>query len=599
MSRITEKLSKIFTAQIPEFLRGGDTVSDFSRIITTTANSQTVIIDDTTDILVGDRLVHPSITNQVFVTNIVSDTKILVSDTIYVSLTTRVAKFHRDNTVSNFVKFLEAYYKFLEQDQHPQELLQNARKYGDVDNTIDSLIEEFFKTYAADIPRNVLVEKNTFLKHVKDVYQTKGSEEAYKTLFRAMFDSDVSFLYPSSLLLKTSDGNWKTNKTIFIHEIAGNDPYDFINTKIVGANSNASAVVENVLQLKFESSSIYELTVTDVKGTFIKEEISANKLLTAPSEYKQVKANSAVSLTGFNIVDGANGYSVDDDFLIFGANAKITNVTNTGEIKKISILRPYIYPEDEVRNNSYVPVDSNILKIVVNSPSVQLAGNITIQQEVGTFISDNAHGLIKGDTANIVSYGNTSSYLNYAENTITVSTVLNSKQFRFQASSGSLNTSISSNVKYTKKASILPITGIVLESDGYWVDNSGKLSELNYIQGSSLNNNDSTKLYYQPFSYVVQSGVSIDNWHDIATSVLHPSGTELFSEIDINNEVQANAGITKAAEVWNYFGLTADDDSNANPYVSNVKTDSTTYSNRLVSNLSLTSDMVYVQFGYL
>ena len=598
MSRIKEKLSKIFTAQIPEFIRVGDTPASFSRVITTVANTNTVIVDTTFDILVGDKLIHPSITNQVFVTNIISDTKLIVSNTIYVSLTARIAKFTRDNTVSNFVKFLEAYYKFLEQDQSPQELLQNARQYGDIDNTIETLIEEFFKTYAVDIPRTMVADRNTFLKHVKDVYQTKGSEEAYKILFRGVFDSDVSFFYPNDSVLKLSDGQWKTNKTLFIYEDAGNNPYDFINTKIVGANSNATAVVENVLQLKFEASSIYELTLADVRGTFLQEKISTNKLITAPATYRNVKATSAQTLIGFNIVDGSNGYSVNDDFLIYGANAKITNVTDSGKINRIQILRPYIFPKPEVQNNSYVPVQSNILNIVMGNPSTQLAGNVTIKSEVGTFISDNPHGLVKGDSVNLLSYGNTLSYLNSTEITISASTILNKNQFRF-AMPGATNTATAANVKYTKKADITPLTGIVLESAGYWEDDAGKLSELNYIQGSSLNNTDSTKIYYQPFSYVVRSDVSIDNWQNLATDVLHPAGAELFGEININNEIPANVGVIGSSEVWDYFGLTADCDANANPYVSNVRTSSTTYSNQLINNLNLTSDMVYVQIGSL
>jgi hypothetical protein len=594
MSKIKEKLSKIFAAQIPEFIRVGDTDSVFSVIITTVINTKKVTVDDSTNILVGDKLVHPAITNQVYVTNIVSPTEITVSNNIAVSLTRRVAKFERDISLSNFAKFLEAYYKFLEQDQYPQELLQNARKYGDIDLTIDTLIEEFFKTYANDIPRNVVVDKPVLLKHVKDIYSTKGSEEAYRLLFRAMFNSDVEIFFPNSVVLKTSDGKWYKNKSMFIHRTLTGDPYDFINTKIVGANSNASAIVENVVQLKFENSSIYELTLSDVNGTFIKEKIVAQKLISPPSNYNTITANSAVVLTRINIVDGSNGYSVNDDFVVFGANAKITGVSETGKIEKIKILRPYIYPEDIVQGNSYVPnFNDNTLQIVINAPSVQLDGNVIISNGVGTFISENKHGLVKGETANILSYGNAASYLNSTENVITVSTVLDTNTFRFMPSAGSANTRINTKLKYTKRANIQSVTGIIFESEGNWVDNSGKLSELVYIQGASLNNTDSSKIYYQPYSYVVRSDVSVDKWYNTATELLHPAGTEIFGEILINNKITANAGVTGSSEIWDYLGLTAD--SNTAPFLSSM----TTYTNRLVANLAIKADTVSVIFGYL
>ena len=38
---------------------------------------------------------------------------------------------------TTFVAFLQYYYKFLEQDQEALELVQNARKYSDIDQTAD------------------------------------------------------------------------------------------------------------------------------------------------------------------------------------------------------------------------------------------------------------------------------------------------------------------------------------------------------------------------------------------------------------------------------------------------------------------------------
>ena len=47
---------------------------------------------------------------------------------------------------TTFVAFLEYYYKFLEQDQSPQEVIQNVRSYGDSETTIESLIDVFFNS---------------------------------------------------------------------------------------------------------------------------------------------------------------------------------------------------------------------------------------------------------------------------------------------------------------------------------------------------------------------------------------------------------------------------------------------------------------------
>ena len=86
MSRIREKLSKIFASQIPEFIRAGEYDVRNIQVISTTASSKEVTVSDTRDIIAGDRLQHPAITNTVFVTKVLSSNKVQVSNAIAVTL---------------------------------------------------------------------------------------------------------------------------------------------------------------------------------------------------------------------------------------------------------------------------------------------------------------------------------------------------------------------------------------------------------------------------------------------------------------------------------------------------------------------------------
>lgn len=692
MSRIKEKLSKIFAAQIPEFIRVGESAITNIRTVSTVAGSITVTVTDTTDLLAGDKLINPAITNTIFVTKILSSNTIEVSNSPTVTLTNQTIKFVREDTTTNFVKFLEAYYKFLEQDQNPQEILQNSRLYADSDSTTDNLIEQFFKTYGNDIPRTIITDKRTFIKHFKDIYKTKGTEEAYKLLFRVMFDSDVSFFYPNSITLKPSDGTWR--KDYVMRVVAGNgySLFDFVGTKIKGQTSGATAIVENVLQLSITAVTIYnsvtpvfELYLSDIQGVFQKEEVVATKLVSAPSNYKTVKANTQVILSKVNINDGKAGYNLNDQLSVFDSIVKIDNVNSVGSIRKIRVIDTGLY---------FANV-GDTLSSFVSSPTGIISGNITIRGNVGTFTSTSSHGLVKNTTANIIGYGNTSSYLNGAENVISVSTVLDPKRFRFKIvtptttislgtgiagniftvinanvlanilsftnvnatvfsnilfnanisnlvtysnvsvlnsnvyanillqngvsqntmanvimfiysnvitspniittlnSQTVADTTLSANLKYVESAKITAVAGIVKESEGYWLNNQGKLSELIYIQGPAVNSIDKNKIFYQPFSYVVRSDVSTDNWKDISTQLVHPAGTESFGEIYIRNEISANLEVNTPDETWNYLGLTTD--NNTNTFGASM----TTYSNRLVAALPVTTDLVYVIFNYL
>ena len=590
MSRIREKLSKIFASQIPEFIRVGETDATNIQVISTTASSKQVTVSDTRDIIAGDRLQHPAITNTVFVTKILSTTKVEVSNAIAVTLSNQVAKFIRADSTSTFVKFLEAYYKFLEQDQNPQEILQNARKYGDSEYTTDDLIEQFFKNYGNDIPRNLVTEKRNFIKHFKDIYKTKGTEEAYKLLFRVMFNSNAEFYYPSESILKPSDGVWKKDTTIrVIADITGDNPFDFKNTKIVGQTSNATATVDNVLKFFIDGIEVYELTIENVKGVFGQEAIVGQKLVSVGLPLVTITARSVPQLSKIEIIDGSAGYEEGQLVNVNGGGlGRINAVDAAGKIKSVRIIESGRYPI-----LSSVAASSSTLAapIVSPVPTGVSTGTVILYNNIGAYRSANVHGLTTGKYANI--YFPLLS--NVDEKSFTITSVLDSKRFLFNYSDANIEPSteieLDATIKYTQPANLFANIGIVKESTGYWLNSKGKLSELVYVHGPAVNSIDRNKIFYQPYSYVVKSDVSIGEWNSTVSQLVHPAGTEVFGEIYINKEISGNLEPTGITEVWDYFGLTTD----SNVFPASL----TTYTNSRVTNLSVTTDMVYTLFGYL
>jgi hypothetical protein len=594
MSRITEKLSKIFTAQIPEFLRVGDTDSIVYVTGSTTAGSNVIVLSDTAYVSAGDKIVHSTISGTVFVTNVLSNTKIKVNTTLSTTVTRQNLKFVKTDTVSNFVKFLEAYFKFLEQDQHPQEILQNSRLYADSEKTIDSLIESFFKNYGNDIPRNIITDKRSFIKHFKDIHKTKGTEEAYKLLFRVMFNEDASFFYPDTVILKTSDGVWKKDFTIRVTNTNNINIFDFLNTKIIGKLSKATAIVNNVVKINTDytgSIEIYELYLENIKGNFLIEDVTAVKIVDNVTRAKTtITATTIPQLTKIDIIDGGNGYTANSKLYIQSANVKISSINETGKIQSIKIINSGAYPV-------YGSIDGAlpfgfVINVSADAPSKQLSGNILLTNTIGTFIGTSPHGLSRGKTANLSFYGNASSYLNNSQNTITVTTVLDENRFRFNILNPQATT-LFANLSYSQTANLASNIGILRESEGYWLTNRGKLSELIYIQGPAPDSPDPNKIYYQQYSYVVRSGVSIDQWKDISQKLVHPAGMEAFGEIYTVSDITANVDTTVANEVWDYLGITCD--------MSNPPFDAsmTTYSDHRVANLAIKTDHVYYIFNYL
>ena len=68
----------------------------------------------------------------------------------------------------------------------------------------------------------------------------------------------------------------------------------------------------------------------------------------------------------------------------------------------------------------------------------------------------------------------------------------------------------------------------ITRTTGQFIDDVGKLSEIiQKVQDS---------YFYQSFSYVVQSSVSIENWRELVTTNCHPAGFKLFGELNLSDK---------------------------------------------------------------
>ena len=120
-----------------------------------------------------------------------------------------------------FITFLEAYYEYLETKQGTQinDLTAKAKdlKYlSDVDLSIEDFESNFFNSYATLIPKDVEVDKAFLIKNVLPLYLAKGSESAFKLLFRMLFNDEVDIILPKNNVLRASDGKWTIDNVLRI-----------------------------------------------------------------------------------------------------------------------------------------------------------------------------------------------------------------------------------------------------------------------------------------------------------------------------------------------------------------------------------------------
>lgn len=181
-----------------------------------------------------------------------------------------------------FAEFLKAYYSFLEQDQKAQEVLQNIQEYGDIDDTVEFLIRNFFDQYGEDIPETISADKRLFLKRLSDMYGSKGTEKGYRFLFNVLYNETIDFFYPQNEILKASDGKWIRTFTLSVYPDNNSDPFKFENTRITGDISGATAIVNHVIKYIENGLVVYELSLdtSSITGNFRSfEKLRASKLI--------------------------------------------------------------------------------------------------------------------------------------------------------------------------------------------------------------------------------------------------------------------------------------------------------------------------------
>lgn len=241
------------------------------------------------------------------------------------------------NDHPNFVRFIEAYYEYLEQEGNTIERAKGFRNALDVDRSIDLYTDQLYNQFLNAIPDDVLADKNLIIKHIKDFYRARGTEKSIKFLMSILYDEDVNFYYPKRDILKASDGKWYQEKSLKVFDVQVNnvaDPSIFTvknltGRQIRGATSNATATVESV--------DVYYETGVIVKELKISNQVrdfqAGEKILSTFEEEGQIKDISANVFSGIivrvDILDRGNNYVV-------GQTANVESNTGSGAVIVVS-----------------------------------------------------------------------------------------------------------------------------------------------------------------------------------------------------------------------------------------------------------------------
>ena len=72
------------------------------------------------------------------------------------------------------------------------------------------------------------INQNLFIKQSKDFYESKGTDQSFEILFRALYGKDVEILKPRDNLFQPSDAQYSITKDLVVEAVTG-DPLDLAN----------------------------------------------------------------------------------------------------------------------------------------------------------------------------------------------------------------------------------------------------------------------------------------------------------------------------------------------------------------------------------
>lgn len=551
------------------------------------------------------------------------------------------------NDYTTFVTFLEKYYDWMDSENNPINLLLN-KSYYDIDEATDNELEKWRLLLARKWPKTIPVDKKFFYKHIKDIYESKGTKASTESFFRLFYGEDVDVIYPSKYVLRASDGRWQQSQAI---KVTSANDYEVLNlqgklidlcyystTGTLTRLYKIEAEVVDVIKIAYTAPQQYEVYLkfesartsipgpgADGRATPVWEgpidtvdTIGAADASRAAGTYTITTADwtsdgdgSAAEFTV--VVDGAGaatitidtdgeGFVIDETITIAdadlggGGGADLTfdvatlvegelklndvTVTDAGQDYLAAPIVSIIDPSGgtgaeiraEVANSVITDFDidnkgsgyySSTTTLSLNTDSRrtfivlrdELPSSSNVKAYLGRTLTSISAGTYSGADAGfsagqvfsinesgddaigyaldyfaedyVIIGGTNDSY----GKIITVSSSNAPSTWRiitpgYGFNKGSVDLVLTSATGETSTVTLT--TGYLFTYTGQYVDDRGKLSDVNRLQ-------DNRK--YQSYSYIVKSSTPQSDWNDIIKGTIHPAGWEVFGDLTITNEV--------------------------------------------------------------
>jgi len=515
----------------------------------------------------------------------------------------QLPEFVRDE-YHTFVEFLKAYYEFLETTQ------KDPISLRDIDTTLDAFITYFKSELSQKIPYST-VDERFLITRIKGLYLAKGSEASFKLLFRILFNKDITIQYPSSQMLRASDGKWNQDVSVFVKILVGN-PQSIVGkmvdvvttTKIVRVLVDRRQYVEVEVDRAIKiSDDVYEF-ILDRRffGT-----ISIGDTLRYLDSNNNLVFNGLILPTTsvLTVEQAGTGFKVGDlynitNFQGYGSIMKVSAVDSVGGIATAQFIKFGTgYTTDFTsslisqkgqdtastegviisRVDSFLaPANKSVALGIsektsgfaesgsINTSDYNLAINSTL---TGTLTATNGSATVTGSGTLFVSELTFGDIITLSGVAYTVQSVASNTSLTLTANfAGTTSSSLTSVASLRPAAIDGTYAGLTVREFGISSANSitttttpaiikVSLGPLAKYPGYYVNNDGflddaiyiQDSKFYQSHSYVIKIDQSLNTYKTIVKNLIHPAGMAIFGEYDLRNEFTINTAIESLIKI--------------------------------------------------
>ncbi len=417
-----------------------------------------------------------------------------------------------------FVKFLEYYYEFLE-EQQIQSIIQDILDYGNY----MFADEQFLQKYFEELKILPLVTESNYrfiANHIYDIYKSKGSIDSIKLLVKIVTGKKVTVTMPYKNILRASDGVWNQEKYIRIEKLYGNITDDSL-----------SLIIDDRIQIDIDrieviSNSVYNIYFFGNLTEYPK--IGDSVHIHADDGTYSFIGVVISTVSKFNILSGGFGWKLGQIIRFPGTVRdtllKVSNINSVGAITQLDVLQYGIGHTDGsvIRLSPFNKPLGSQYEINTDTPNVYELK--IFEGTTGT--SENVYGM--SSEINETSY-NSSNY--------DTGTYFGKESLSLEENNEIQDGNIPSDNAITIEEWLLSRVIIELKFDSYgkvvgrWLNNNG------IINNPSIRLQDNK--YYQLHSYVISSEAN-PNIYKESTNFVHPSGIARYFNQEINSILNIN-----------------------------------------------------------